>query len=169
MAAPVEPRACGLGHSTPSSGSSGRRGDVHTFAGPLPTAHVKPTNRLQCVIQKVALGYWLSLILPGIQTGFCGALTTVSTFVTEVGSHGAARTAGPAGALLHARTGAWCSLPALSEAIYCVSGRLSPRAQVVKFAELFPESGTAYTYSFLSIGGGVLLGIAIFGWAVWSS
>lgn len=51
----------------------------------------------------------------------------------------------------------------------CVFGRFSPPTQVVKFAELFPESATAYAYTLISIVGGVLLGVTIFGWAVWTS
>ncbi|EFN56313.1 hypothetical protein CHLNCDRAFT_144735 [Chlorella variabilis] len=41
---------------------------------------------LQCVLQRryEAAGYWGVLWLTAVQSGFCGSLTTVSTFVTEV-------------------------------------------------------------------------------------
>lgn len=32
-----------------------------------------------------SLGYWASVLTEAVTTGFCGALTTVSTFVAEVG------------------------------------------------------------------------------------
>lgn len=47
-----------------------------------------PPPLLQCILQREAatsLGYWGVLMLGAVQTGFCGSLTTVSTFVTEVG------------------------------------------------------------------------------------
>ena len=36
-----------------------------------------------CVLQRAPPGYWGSLLVSVVQTGFCGALTTVSTYVTE--------------------------------------------------------------------------------------
>ena len=32
----------------------------------------------------VRSGYWLTVVLGGVTSGFCGALSTVSTFVNEV-------------------------------------------------------------------------------------
>ena len=43
------------------------------------------TFAMQCILQRTSLSYWGGLLVPAVQTGFCGALTTVSTFVTEVG------------------------------------------------------------------------------------
>ena len=45
-----------------------------------------PCLPLQCVLQRrpVAIGYWGSLVTTATQSGFCGSLTTVSTFVAEV-------------------------------------------------------------------------------------
>ncbi|KAI8111834.1 hypothetical protein M9435_004332 [Picochlorum sp. BPE23] len=39
---------------------------------------------LQSVLIRVAPGYWGSLIINAIETGFCGCLTTVSTLVAEI-------------------------------------------------------------------------------------
>ena len=40
---------------------------------------------MQCVLQrKTTVGYWGSLWISAVITGFSGSLTTVSTFVTEV-------------------------------------------------------------------------------------
>ena len=39
---------------------------------------------LQAVVQRAALGYWAALAITALQVGFCGSLTTVSTFVTEI-------------------------------------------------------------------------------------
>eukprot|EP00887_Chlorella_sp_A99_P004152 scaffold23.g4152.t1 len=74
-------------------------------------------------LQRVALGYWTGLLLPAVQTGFCGTLTTVSTFVAEV----------------------------------------------VKFQEVFPEKLHSYTYTAASLGGGILLGLAVYGWSAWAA
>ena len=45
--------------------------------------------RWQCAVQGVVvhvtgLGYWALVLLPAVRVGFCGALSTVSTFVAEV-------------------------------------------------------------------------------------
>lgn len=41
-------------------------------------------------------------------------------------------------------------------------------SQVAKFAEAVPDNYRAYTYAALSLGGGALLGLALYGWAVWA-
>lgn len=39
---------------------------------------------VQCVLRRNSgLSYWGTLMLQAVQTGFCGSLSTVSTFVTE--------------------------------------------------------------------------------------
>jgi fluoride ion exporter CrcB/FEX len=73
---------------------------------------------VQCVTQRrgAAVGYWGSLMISAVQTGFCGSLTTVSTFVTEAspgvlaltlvkacGAWGASLAGWAAGALGHGR------------------------------------------------------------------
>jgi len=40
--------------------------------------------------------------------------------------------------------------------------------QVVKFADLFPETIHTYAYTLYSLVGGALLGIGIYGWSVWA-
>ena len=41
---------------------------------------------LQAGLQRITLpGYWVTLLLEAVQTGFSGGLSTVSTFVAEVG------------------------------------------------------------------------------------
>jgi len=40
--------------------------------------------------------------------------------------------------------------------------------QVVKFADAVPEDFRAYTYTLMSLGGGFLLGMGIYGWSVWA-
>lgn len=79
---------------------------------------------LQCPLTRSSsssLGYWGTLLLPAVQTGFVGSLTTVSTMVTEI----------------------------------------------AKLLEAFPDSIHGYTYVMMSIGGGVLSGFIVYGWAVW--
>ena len=39
--------------------------------------------------------------------------------------------------------------------------------QVAKLAEAVPDNIRAYTYTLLSLGGGIVLGLAIYGWSVW--
>ena len=41
-------------------------------------------TRLQVPVDVVALGYWPQIVVTGVQKGFCGALSTVSTLVNEV-------------------------------------------------------------------------------------
>jgi hypothetical protein len=52
--------------------------------------HTSPSwlRVLQCVLQRKGstLGYWATLLIPAVMMGFCGSLSTVSTFVTEVGA-----------------------------------------------------------------------------------
>lgn len=43
------------------------------------------------------------------------------------------------------------------------------RPQIVKFSSLFPEEAHVYWYSLHTFGGGLLLGIAIYGWAGWTA
>lgn len=40
--------------------------------------------------------------------------------------------------------------------------------QIVKFADAIPENYRAYTYALLSMGGGLALGLGIYGWSVWA-
>lgn len=40
--------------------------------------------------------------------------------------------------------------------------------QVVKFLDVFPDSANAYWYVVYSLGGGILLGLGLYGWAVWA-
>lgn len=42
------------------------------------------TFALQCIAQRLSLGYWSYVVVVGTQTGFCGSLTTVSTWAIEV-------------------------------------------------------------------------------------
>jgi fluoride exporter len=82
------------------------------------------TFALQCPLTRTSsssLGYWGTLLLPAVQVGFVGSLTTVSTMVTEI----------------------------------------------AKLLEVFPDSIHGYTYVMMSLGGGVLSGLIVYGWAVW--
>jgi hypothetical protein len=40
--------------------------------------------------------------------------------------------------------------------------------QLVKFAEAVPENYRAYLYAGMSLGGGVLAALVLFGWSVWA-
>ena len=68
------------------------------------------------------LGYWGTMMTGSVSLGFCGALSTVSTFVTEI----------------------------------------------VKFLEVFPDAGYAYSYGVGSVVGGIGVVCAVYGWAVWA-
>ena len=61
--------------------------EAHYWSTPA-SCHPPAARPLQCVLQRrpVAIGYWGSLMTTATQAGFCGSLTTVSTFVAEVGA-----------------------------------------------------------------------------------
>lgn len=51
----------------------------------LPNPTRAPAPAPQCILQRsVSVGYWGSLWISAVTAGFCGSLTTVSTFVSEV-------------------------------------------------------------------------------------
>ncbi len=55
----------------------------------LTLAALPCSPRPQCILQRelaASLGYWGGLMVGAVQVGFCGSLTTVSTYVTEVGT-----------------------------------------------------------------------------------
>lgn len=39
--------------------------------------------------------------------------------------------------------------------------------EIVKFADLFPDKLHAYTYPLISLAGGALIYLAVYGWTVW--
>jgi len=42
-----------------------------------------------------------------------------------------------------------------------------PCVQLVKFSEAFPDSAHAYIYGALTFVGGIVLGFALYSWAIW--
>ena len=146
---------------------------------------------------RYSLGYWPMVILPAIRVGYAGSLSTVSTFIAEVGNKIWQYSCVPLSTQLALQLVLYsqrdcsscvtCSLCCCHMTIACVimvtfslhrlwvlSVRL---VYILKFSVVlmqvraqlqgWPEKLHGYLYPFITIATGNVLGIALYGWSVW--
>lgn len=152
-------------------------------ADSTPTRPTLPTPLQALLVRSAALSYWGSLWVNATIAGFCGSLTTVSTFITEVrwlaglrgemALQGTCTPAGPVPATARQRACAcWWATRARSlrpgQAAPSLPFHPALALQVDKMADAVPDNLRAYSYTAISLLGGALLGVAIYGWSVWA-
>lgn len=101
------------------------------------------TFALQCISQRLTLGYWAYVAVVGTQTGFCGSLTTVSTWAIEVRMN---------------------KVPTV-----CTPTRRPPLQVLGSMRMVRDGVLIGYIYVSVTLLGGVLLGLSVYGWSVWAS